>query len=169
MQDTQILSTPPLPTDRARSAGGTAPRRALVFDACQVGVVLRAVLFVEVVMGVGALYGASDPLEWLSTLALLTGGALPATLVWLITACSIAGSICMPDSRESCSGSMPVMSPDIRRRMSSWNSSSGFRSSSATSSPLSQVKGNGIYASRTFPRSPRLGSTPLTPRANDPR
>ena len=89
MQDTQILSTPPLPTDRGRSAGGTAPRRALVFDACQVGVVLRAVLFVEVVMGVGAMYGAGDPLEWLSTLALLTGGALPATLVWLITACSL--------------------------------------------------------------------------------
>lgn len=60
-----------------------------MFDACQVGVVLRAVLFVEVVVGVGAMYGASSPSAWLASLALLTGGALPATLVWLITACSL--------------------------------------------------------------------------------
>ncbi|CAN7299405.1 sensor histidine kinase [Acidovorax sp. LjRoot194] len=104
MQNTQILSTPPPPPDSAplngagrglrpgpgQSRGGTAPpRRALVFDACQVGVVLRAVLFVELVVGVGAMYGARSPAEWLATLALLTGGALPATLVWLITACSL--------------------------------------------------------------------------------
>lgn len=49
-----------------------------MFDACQVGVVLRAVLFVEVVVGVGAMYGASSPVEWLASLALLTGGALPS-------------------------------------------------------------------------------------------
>lgn len=94
MQDTQILSTPPLPSDSAlprasARRGLPPPRRALVFDACQVGVVLRAVLFVETVMGVGAMYGAASPAEWLATLALLTGGALPATLVWLITACSL--------------------------------------------------------------------------------
>ena len=104
MQNTQILSTqPPLPDSAppersARSVraaagagpGGQPPRgRALVFDACQVGVVLRAVLFVEAVVGVGAMYGASSPLQWLASLALLTGGALPATLVWLITACSL--------------------------------------------------------------------------------
>ena len=104
MQNTQILSTQPPPPDSAlphrpvrsvRAAagagpGGQPPRgRALVFDACQVGVVLRAVLFVEVVVGVGAMYGASNPVEWLATLALLTGGALPATLVWLVTACSL--------------------------------------------------------------------------------
>ncbi|OZA57237.1 MAG: sensor histidine kinase [Acidovorax sp. 17-64-282] len=64
-------------------------QRALVFDACHVGVVLRAVLFVEIVLGVGALYGASTPLEWLARVSLLTGGALPATLVWLIAACSL--------------------------------------------------------------------------------
>ena len=104
MQNPQILSTPPAPPDSAlpqgaarglRAArdaghnGQSAPRRALVFDACHVGVVLRAVLFVELVIGVGALYGARSPVEWLSTLALLTGGALPATLVWLVTACSL--------------------------------------------------------------------------------
>lgn len=99
MQNTQILSTqPPLPDSAppersarsVRAAAGAGPGgRALVFDACQVGVVLRAVLFVEVVVGVGAMYGASSPLQWLASLALLTGGALPATLVWLITACSL--------------------------------------------------------------------------------
>jgi len=60
-----------------------------VFDACQVGVVLRAVLFVELVVGVGAMFGTSSPADWLASLALLTGGALPATLVWLVTACSL--------------------------------------------------------------------------------
>ncbi len=63
--------------------------RALVFDACQVGVVLRAVLFVEVVLGVCALFGTTGPGDWLARLALLTGGALPATLLWLVTACSL--------------------------------------------------------------------------------
>ncbi|MBT9511695.1 MAG: histidine kinase [Acidovorax sp.] len=104
MQNTQILSTqPPLPNSalpegpvrsvRAAAGagpGGQPPRgRALVFDACQVGVVLRAVLFVELVVGVGAMFGAGHPVEWLATLALLTGGALPATLLWLVTACSL--------------------------------------------------------------------------------
>ena len=81
MQNTQILSTqPPLPDSAppersarsVRAAAGAGPGgRALVFDACQVGVVLRAVLFVEVVVGVGAMYGASSPLQWLASLALL--------------------------------------------------------------------------------------------------
>ena len=83
MQNTQILSTRPPSPDSA------PPRRALVFDACQVGVVLRAVLFVELVLGVGAMYGSASPGAWLASLALLTGGALPATLVWLIVACSL--------------------------------------------------------------------------------
>ena len=91
MQNKQILSTQPLEleTAPARPRPRAPVQRALVFDACHVGVVLRAVLFVEVVLGVGALYGASTPLEWLARVALLTGGALPATLVWLIAACSL--------------------------------------------------------------------------------
>jgi two-component system sensor histidine kinase AlgZ len=85
VNDSQILSTfqestvrPPPPV-----------RRALVFDACQVGVVLRAVLFVEAVMGVGAMFGAADLETWVERLATLSGAALPATLVWLIVACSL--------------------------------------------------------------------------------
>ena len=91
MQNKQILSTQPLDLElapaKARLLGKV--QRALVFDACHVGVVLRAVLFVEIVLGVGAMYGASTLLEWLARVSLLTGGALPATLVWLIAACSL--------------------------------------------------------------------------------
>ena len=36
-----------------------------MFDACQVGVVLRAVLFVEAVVAVGAMFGAADSRDWL--------------------------------------------------------------------------------------------------------
>ena len=91
MQNKQILSTQPLEleTAPARPRPRAPVQRALVFDACHVGVVLRAVLFVEIVLGVGALYGASTLLEWLARVSLLTGGALPATLVWLIAACSL--------------------------------------------------------------------------------
>ncbi|MDD2712685.1 MAG: histidine kinase [Simplicispira sp.] len=91
MQNPQILSTPPPEpeTGPAKPSVQGKVRRALVFDACEVGVVLRAVLFVEVVLGVGAMYGASTLADWLARLALLTGGALPATLVWLIAACSM--------------------------------------------------------------------------------
>ena len=69
----------------------TSPRlpQALVFDACNAGVVLRAVLFVQAVIAAAAMYGADTPSEWLSRLALLTGASLPGTLVWLIAACSL--------------------------------------------------------------------------------
>ena len=86
MHETQILSTLPGVPPPARAAPGRAP--VLVFDACDLGVVLRAVLFVELVLAVGAMFGAPAPFEWLARVALLTGGALPATLAWLVAACS---------------------------------------------------------------------------------
>jgi len=89
MKDSQILSTfqeLPLP----HQAPAAQPRRsALVFDACSVGVVLRAVLFVEAVVATGAMFGSSSVLEWVQRTAMLTGGALPATLSWLVAACSL--------------------------------------------------------------------------------
>jgi two-component system sensor histidine kinase AlgZ len=85
MNDSQILSAfHELPAERQGK-----PQRVLVFDACHVGVILRAVLFVEAVMGVGAMFGALGPLDWLSRLSVLSGAALPATLAWLIVACSL--------------------------------------------------------------------------------
>ena len=65
------------------------PARPNMFDACHVGVVLRAVLFVESVVGVGAMFVASQPLDWLMRFSLLTGGVLPAALGWLIAACAL--------------------------------------------------------------------------------
>ena len=84
MQDSQILSsfqdlTPPRPV--------SAPQAGPIFDACQVGVALRAVLFVEAVMAVAAMYGTSSLFDWMVRLGLLTGSALPGTVVWLVAAC----------------------------------------------------------------------------------
>ena len=85
MQDTRILSTfqeePP-------EAPPPVKVRTPLFDACSVGVALRAVLFVESVVAVGAMFGASSTLDWLARLSLITGGAFPATLVWLVVACA---------------------------------------------------------------------------------
>ncbi len=86
MKDTQILSA----FQELESQPPPAPlKTALVFDACHVGVVLRAVLFVEAVVAVGAMFGAATLMDWITRTALLTGGAFPATLVWLIVACSL--------------------------------------------------------------------------------
>ena len=60
-----------------------------VFDVCQVGVVLRAVLFVEAVLAVLAMFIAATPADWLAQIATLTGGALPATLLWLVAVCAL--------------------------------------------------------------------------------
>ena len=86
MKDSQILSAF---QELAPQAGPAPLAHPLVFDACHIGVVLRAVLFVEAVVAVGAMFGAATFIDWLTRLSLLTGGALPATLVWLIAACSL--------------------------------------------------------------------------------
>jgi two-component system sensor histidine kinase AlgZ len=84
MKDSQILSA-----FQDLASTPVAPARALVFDACHVGVILRAVLFVESVMAVGAMFAASGAIDWLLRVSVLSGAALPATLVWLIVACSL--------------------------------------------------------------------------------
>ncbi|WP_405041599.1 sensor histidine kinase [Polaromonas sp.] len=71
------------------AASASAPRQASMFDACHVGVVLRVVLFVEAVVGVAAMFGAGEAVDWLLRFSLLTGGVLPATLAWLIAACAL--------------------------------------------------------------------------------
>ncbi len=64
------------------------PARAVdMFDACHVGVVLRVVLFVESVVAVAAMFGTMSVVDWLLRFSLVTGGALPATLGWLVSAC----------------------------------------------------------------------------------
>jgi two-component system, LytTR family, sensor histidine kinase AlgZ len=61
----------------------------LVFDACSVGVVLRTVLFVEVVLAIGVMFASTDLRTWLNNWALVTGAALPAALAWLLAACAL--------------------------------------------------------------------------------
>jgi two-component system sensor histidine kinase AlgZ len=76
-----------LPTQPSTSAAPPPLPAALVFDACNVGVVLRAVLFVQAVAATATMFGADSPLQWLESMALLTGASLPGTLVWLVAAC----------------------------------------------------------------------------------
>ena len=66
-----------------------APEPVLIFDACQVGVVLRAVTCVQVVVAVGAMFHAVSAWDWLTRLTVATAAALPATLAWLIIACAL--------------------------------------------------------------------------------
>ena len=88
MNDSQILSAfQELPDSHGR--GRRPPSQVLLFDACQLGVVLRAVLFVEAVVAVGAMFGAGTPQEWLARASLASASALPATLGWLLVACSL--------------------------------------------------------------------------------
>jgi len=88
MKDSQILSAF-MEEPRLR----VKPARIFVFDACSVGVIMRAVLFVEATLMTGAMYGAVSLMDWLLRVALLTGAALPATLAWLIVACSLKGRL----------------------------------------------------------------------------
>lgn len=89
MNDSQILSAfhPPADSAAAVSPPGAAP--TLVFDACQVGVILRAVLFVEAVLAVVVMFSTASLRDWLASVSLLTAGALTATLVWLIAVCAL--------------------------------------------------------------------------------
>jgi two-component system sensor histidine kinase AlgZ len=76
-----------------QATASTFVPRPSMFDACHVGVVLRVVLFVQAVVGVGAMFGTAEPLDWLLRFSLLTGGVLPATLAWLIAVCAFKGRL----------------------------------------------------------------------------
>ncbi len=102
MDDSQLLSAFQ-ELSRPRVAA-RPPRRVLVFDACQLGVVLRAVLFVEGVMAVGAMFGATGLVHWVERLAILSGAALPAALGWLLLACSLKKLLARlpPPAQQAC-------------------------------------------------------------------
>ena len=89
MKDTQILSAfhDMAPLTDGLPAGEAPVEAALVLDTCQIGVVLRSVLFVEACAGVVVVFSAYDAMDWVIRLAMVTGGALPATLAWLLLAC----------------------------------------------------------------------------------
>ena len=60
-----------------------------VFDLCHVGVVLRAVLFVELTLALGILYEVNEVSAMLLPLALASATALPGLLLWLALACAL--------------------------------------------------------------------------------
>ena len=68
-------------------------KSVLIFDACQVGVVLRTILVVQAVLAVAVMFFESSFVAWGAALALVTGGALPGTLLWLIVTCSLKHSL----------------------------------------------------------------------------
>lgn len=91
MHKPQILSSQ-LPSSETSAATTPQPSAALpvlIFDACHLGVVLRAVLGVEITLAIAALYTSPNVGEWLLHSAWLTSGGLPGTLVWLLLACSL--------------------------------------------------------------------------------
>ena len=70
------------------TAGGTASGAGGGFDLCHVGLVLRVVLYVEAVLGVGILFVADDLDAALLQLAVGSAVAMPAVLAWLAVACT---------------------------------------------------------------------------------
>ncbi len=87
MNDSQILSTLDAPVSRFMPGRAEPPAPPLVFDACHVGLVLRAVLFVQAVVAVTALFQSGSAEQALLNMAALTAVAQPAVLAWLSLGC----------------------------------------------------------------------------------
>src|SRR3954468_9048463 len=64
------------------------PRAERLPELCQTGVILRTLLFVQVVVGTGAAFGSPTLASWCLRSAVAAAVAVPATLGWLIAACS---------------------------------------------------------------------------------
>jgi two-component system, LytTR family, sensor histidine kinase AlgZ len=62
-------------------------RGADAFDVCHVGVVLRAVIFVQVAVALGLLFTSTTAVAWLESFSLAAGVVLPGVLLWLVMAC----------------------------------------------------------------------------------
>lgn len=70
--------------------GLPAPEAAVAgspFDVCHVGVVLRTVLFVHGVTGIGVAFASTGAIDWLTNFSTASAMALPALLSWLVVAC----------------------------------------------------------------------------------
>ncbi len=92
MKDSRILSSfQELPHAQGALPLSQMPElnrtKEYVFDTCQVGVVLRAVLFVQAIVLVASLFETSGWLPWMWLAMLLTGAAQPAVVVWLLVVC----------------------------------------------------------------------------------
>ena len=70
------------------TGGAPALDPVLVFDTCQPGVILRAVMFVQAIAWVAALFRTDSLLGWVTDLAVFTSATLPAVLIWLLVTCA---------------------------------------------------------------------------------
>lgn len=66
---------------------GRSPEASSPFDVCHVGVVLRVVLGVQLVVGLGVSFAASGAADALDRWAQSAMVSLPASLLWLVVAC----------------------------------------------------------------------------------
>lgn len=81
------LSTQFAATQSGQGLDGGRPPPPSPFDVCHVGVVLRVVLGVQVVVALGMAFGAASPMDALDRWTQATSVSLPASLLWLVTAC----------------------------------------------------------------------------------
>lgn len=83
-----ILGLSPLP---ARGEALAAPLfdAERVFDVCHVGLVLRAVLGVQIMLGLGLGLAARDLLQWASWVSSGTVVSLSGVLLWLLLVCGL--------------------------------------------------------------------------------
>jgi two-component system, LytTR family, sensor histidine kinase AlgZ len=75
--------------DTPQSSAIPASASSSVFDVCHVGVVLRALLFVHVVVAVAVAFQAASVQAWLLLLATGSSGVLPGVLLWLLLTCAL--------------------------------------------------------------------------------
>ena len=74
--------------DSLTPAAEVVPRGAVaLFDVCHVGVILRALLFVEGIVAIGVLFVTPVFEAWLVQMAAASAVALPGVLLWLLVAC----------------------------------------------------------------------------------
>lgn len=90
MKNLEILSTQQFPSELAEEwVTQPAHDEQLVFDACHVGVVLRAVLFVQAAVAVGYLFVFQDVWSWLIQVAATSAVTQPAVMAWLLVGCAL--------------------------------------------------------------------------------
>ena len=86
-----VMTTPPHHPSRTMSTpqtpGSIATSVATSFDLCHVGVVLRAVVFVQGVLAIGLMFNNPSVVGWLDAFSVATAIALPCVLLWLSLAC----------------------------------------------------------------------------------
>jgi two-component system, LytTR family, sensor histidine kinase AlgZ len=77
---------------RGGEVSKTRPDKAhsgsVLFDNCQLGMVLRAVLMCELALAIALMFNATSLMVWIENTALITCVALPATLAWLMVGCA---------------------------------------------------------------------------------